>query len=883
MITLKNYQKRALDALQRYLTLARVSDPKTAFEKTVAAEPTDKQPQRHQHRFELTDVPYVSLRRPTGGGKTLLAAHAVPVAAQHFMDRDFPLVLWLVPTNIIRQQTAQALKDRSHPCREALDRAFGMDKVAVFDLDEINNIRPKDLSEKTCVVVGTIQTLRIAESNKDRRKVYGHNENFEPHYQYLPNNAPNLDREEGSGQVLYSFANILHQLRPLVIVDEAHKAGTKLSGDMMRRINPRCVIEMTATPVESNILYRVYAADLKAEDMVKLPLPTTVHPHWEQAINGAAQTRRYLAEFAAQDQDDYIRPIVLIQAEKKDQEHTVEAVKRQLVESEGVAEAEIVVATGEQRGLDGINLFDKTCPINYVITIEALKEGWDCSFAYVFCSVANIRSAVDVEQLLGRVMRMPYARRRRIPELNSAYAHVIAPSFLDAADSMLDCLINMGFDTEEAAENIVQSPMLLPGFSDSDFLPLFTKPAPVLKLELSAAPNLDALSEDERGQIEVTPTASGSFTVECKGPVSEEAEQALVAAANPDRAEETRRKIAIHRVRERQQRPLTPSQQGQLFTLGQLKVRLWDSLELPETEVLLEALEWTPLQNYHGLAPDEFNYDERARTVIFDLEGERMCYKMADRQLEYALLASSSQLDELGLTRWLENKCALVDVRQVDMLEFCRISVHSLLQNAAFDLGTLCRAKSALAVALKDKLDRLRREALKRGFQQLLFPPNTPTPLQICFEDPHCFPQSGYAGNRQPYKGAFKFAKHHYPEVRDLNSSGEEFDCARVLDIHPQVVSWVRNVDRADGSFWLPTHDDKFYPDFVAKLKGGRTLVVEYKGEHLKDTADTLEKRSIGEFWAKHGEGKCLFIMAFAKDNLGRNVEDQIEAVISKT
>lgn len=50
--------------------------------------------------------------------------------------------------------------------------------------------------------------------------------------------------------------------------------------------------------------------------------------------------------------------------------------------------------------------------------MQALKEGWDCSFTYVFCSVANIHSAKDVEQILGRVLRMPYAKRRKNEVLN---------------------------------------------------------------------------------------------------------------------------------------------------------------------------------------------------------------------------------------------------------------------------------------------------------------------------------------------------------------------------------------------------------------------------------------------------------------------------------
>lgn len=881
MITLKNYQERTLAALQRYLTLARVIGPKEAFEKFVKEEPTDRQPQIYRHRWNLTDVPYVCLRLPTGGGKTLLASHAVHIAANSFMERDFPLVLWLVPTNMIRKQTAEALKNPSHPYREALSDAFGQDKVAVFDIEDINNIRPKDLSDKTCIVLATMQTLRVSDSNKEARKVYGHNENFEPHFKALPNIAPGLDRENGKadGQVLYSFVNILHQLRPLVIVDEAHKAVSGLSGEMMQRINPSCVIEMSATPVDSNVLYRVYASDLKAEEMVKLPFMLTEHADWEQAVNGAVQTRRKLVELAARDTNAYIRPLVLFQAEKKDQQYTVETLKKHLIENEGVAEAEIAVATGEQRGLDNINLFDKTCPINYVITIEALKEGWDCSFAYVFCSVANIRSAVDVEQLLGRVMRMPYAKKRQIDELNKAYAHVISPSFAVAADSMYDRLVNMGFNAEEAAESIIQRPYL-PGF-DPDALPLFreAKKEEPLTLELPSAPNVESLPAEERKYITVTPTDAGTFKVEYRGAGSEAVEEAVIAAA-PKQAEEIKRKFAIHRVQEWQKKPLTPSQKGQVFSVGQLMLNLWDSLELPETETILMATDWSPLKYNNGLLPDEFAYDESARTFEFDLEGEKMRYHQADEQVQFTLLADAAAWDERGLSRWLDRQCRQGDIRQEDMLEFCRRSVQSLLQRSSFDIELLCRAKYVLVAALKSKISKLRERALRDGYQLLFF--SSERKVEIDFTTPHTFPLPPYAEGCSAYVGAYVFKKHYYPVLRDLKSSGEEFGCARALDMHPKVKHWLRNVDRQAGSFRLPLHNGWFYPDFVAELIDGRTLVIEYKGAHLASGDDAQEKQNIGELWAEQSSGKCLFLMALKEDTLGKTVDRQIAKMIEE-
>lgn len=325
MLKLKNYQKSALDILRYFLEQARVRTPGEAFTKTIEKYPTDSRPQTYNTRWKLEYTPYVCLRLPTGGGKTLLAAHSIGIAANSYLERDCPFVIWLVPTNTIRQQTVTALKASGHPYHQALTGIFGEQGVTIFDIEEINNIRTKDAFEKTCIVVATMQTLRVSDANKIARKVYGHNENFEPHFAKLANTMPGLDRNE-NGHVLYSFVNMLHQLRPLVIVDEAHKMMSQLSGEVMARINPACVIEFTATPVESNILFRAFPSELKNEEMVKLPFNLLEHQEWEGAVRGAMMTRASLAELAAQD-PQYIRPLVLFQAEKANQNCTVGKLK----------------------------------------------------------------------------------------------------------------------------------------------------------------------------------------------------------------------------------------------------------------------------------------------------------------------------------------------------------------------------------------------------------------------------------------------------------------------------------------------------------------------------------------------------------------------------
>ncbi len=84
--------------------------------------------------------------------------------------------------------------------------------------------------------------------------------------------------------------------------------------------------------------------------------------------------------------------------------------------------------------------------------MQAIKEGWDCSFAYVLCSVAELGSSTAVEQLLGRILRMPRAKRKQHEELNRAYGFAASARFIEAANSLKDALVENGFERIEANE-----------------------------------------------------------------------------------------------------------------------------------------------------------------------------------------------------------------------------------------------------------------------------------------------------------------------------------------------------------------------------------------------------------------------------------------------
>jgi type III restriction enzyme len=92
-----------------------------------------------------------------------------------------------------------------------------------------------------------------------------------------------------------------------------------------------------------------------------------------------------------------------------------------------------------------------------------------------------------------------------------------------------------------------------------------------------------------------------------------------------------------------------------------------------------------------------------------------------------------------------------------------------------------------------------------------------------------------------------------------LKNKGEEFECARALDMNRRVRHWARNLERR--GFALPLANGRFYPDFVAELEGGRLLIVEHKGEVYATNDDSKEKANVGELWEAKSGGRALFLM----------------------
>lgn len=864
---LKNYQNNTLNVLHKFFEEARICGHKQAYENITSNPEISHRLGKLKSDYvvwsTIPNTPRVCLKVPTGGGKTIIAAHAIKITSEVWLEREFPIVLWFTPSDTIRQQTAEALKNPRHPYREALDEQFS-GHVKVFDIDEKFNIRPSDIEQNLCVIVSTIQSF----SKKDTAKynVYKHNENLEPHFTHIAAQE-GMEKDE-NGHLKYSFANLLFAHRPIMIVDEAHNAVTNLSAEMQGRINPSAIIELTATPrLQNNTLYNVYATELKEEEMIKLPIALTEHNNWELAVTEAIAKRAEL-EKAAQYEKEYVRPILLFQAQDIKGEVTVERLKENLINVQQIPENEIAIATGEQKELDGVNVFDRSCPIRYIITVQALKEGWDCSFAYVLCSLANVQSDTAVEQLLGRVMRMPYAKNRKISALNRAYAYVLSPKFGVATDCIVKKLENKGFSDEEAQNVIERTPA-------ND---LFSSNPQPNKIILTSETIIK--TQDLPKTITIQKESNGSHSIVFSNETTSDDIEKIKPMLNENEQFELETKFENYK--NKQEEP-TPAKNGEKFKVPQMFVELQGELELADPEIVFEYFDWD-LNEYapYQLNENEFKIARQGNSFTIDIDDHALRYSPAgEEQLSMPFMSIDNWTPE-NLVRWLDKQLRDSYFSQATMLKWLTNVVSYLTEHRGIKIAELMLAKYALATKLSNKIKDAYAKARKQAHQISFFAPQSR--VELNFDNGFEFFDNMYA-NELLYRGRYKFAKHYLGANNvpnfDGGVDGEEFQCAKAIDTNKNVKYWIRNVAKHPNSFWLPTSTDKFYPDFVAMLNDGRILIVEYKGAHLIDSADTREKKQIGDLWQAKSGGKGLFLMA-EKNKDVLTVAEQIEVKINK-
>lgn len=401
------------------------------------------------YNSELAGVPQVCFKVPTGGGKTFLAANSIKPIFDSMPHIHPKAVVWLVPSDAILTQTYRTLTDKNHDYRKKIDVDFG-NKVEIYSKQQLlngQNFNPTSVSDNLSVFVLSYDSFRT--SKKDGRKAYQENGSLLPFVRFKQDSGFLLEDTDETALI-----QVIRKLNPVVIVDESHHATSKLSKEMLQNFNPSFVLDLTATPKNgSNIISFVDARQLKAENMVKLPVIVYNRKSQEDVFVSAISLRRKLENEAVEEQKNggrYIRPIVLFQAQPRtnDDSTTYDKIKHTLIDM-GIPESEIAIKTADRDELKNIDLSSHDCSIRYIITVNALKEGWDCPFAYILATVANRTSSIDVEQILGRILRLPNTRKNEREVLNLSYVITSSNAFYATLDKVVAGLNAAGFTSKD--------------------------------------------------------------------------------------------------------------------------------------------------------------------------------------------------------------------------------------------------------------------------------------------------------------------------------------------------------------------------------------------------------------------------------------------------
>lgn len=809
---LKDYQQRAIDDLAEFLRRLTAG---RSIGRAFAEFWLSRDVRAEAYQNTIANVPQVCFKVPTGGGKTFMAAASLRVIFDELPAQN-KFVVWLVPSETILAQTYKNLSDAAHPYRRRLEADFG-GQVAVYGKEQLlagENFSPAEVAAQLTVAVLSYDSFRT--NNKDGRRAYRQNGQLN---QFVANFA--ADEELLPDADESSLVSVIRHYKPVVIVDESHHAATTLSVDMLRNFNPRFILELTATPrTTSNVIAYVPAAKLKSAAMVKLPVIVYNRHSRDDVIADAIIFRQSLERIG---RAEGVRPIVLFQAETqgKGDRATFDRIKAELITSHNIPAEQIAVKTADINDLRGVDLLADDCPVRYIITINALKEGWDCPFAYVLASLANRTSEIDVEQILGRILRRPFTKNFSDALLNQSYVFTSSADFQATLDKIVTGLNSAGFSRRECR--------IADDLPPTDFTPpaqgnIFQPPPNVTE---TAPENSVADMENYARQ------AAADYPIDTDGDI---------------RSEEEQTKMTVFKMRDRYRDAL--------------------NLQLPQFHYVEDAgnlfgndeprrvnVDWL-LKNFTLADKDTvINFDNLRREVAsFDVHGDDDFLSrkfLSDAELKNFL----EHFDELAPLAQI-NQCAekittVIDRRRKlpptqDITAYVKRIVETFSREQIRDavINT-----EAYADRIRDKINAMQTVHAARRFNALIdarkifAAPSYTLPAEI---SPPTF-------NR--------WSNSLYEAEESVN--GWEFQIAAALSKLDNVHWWHRN--RAQKEFCLNGFINH-YPDFIVRMKSGVTLLVEAKGGQLENS-DSRHKLALGKIWeAKSGADNFGYFMVFDKN-----------------
>lgn len=838
---LKKYQQDIINNLEHFLEkLKDVRDLRGAFHEHWTDHPTTPlQPFPGKviepYKNNIPAVPHVCIKVPTAGGKTFIACNAIKTIFDAFHFNKEKAVVWLVPSITILDQTFANLSNPSHPYRQKLNMHFG-NKVGVFDksiLLQGNGFNPVSVKEQLNIFVLSFDSLRA--KNKEDRKVFQENGNLQ-----------SFESMVGSEEEI-SLMKVIQALNPIVVVDESHNAESDLSVEMLKNLNPCFILDLTATPRKnSNIIGFTDAIELKKENMVKLPVIVYNHTDKTGVVSSAIQLQKKLELLAEQHEKNggkYIRPIVLFQAQPRiaDDNTTFEKLKEKLIES-GIPKEQIRIKTGEINEIKGEDLLNRTCPVRFIITVNALKEGWDCPFAYILASLADKSSSIDVEQIVGRVLRQPYVSKHESPLLNMSYVLTASGKFLDTLDNIVKGLNKAGFSEKDYT--IAEGTAMISSKSD-----------PTTQLTVFAKHD-----ESEDGSDDI------------------DSVQVLAMIETKDQLLETKiiEQVAMEQSKELQ-KIIEESNSGKLSIPTEIQSQVKSYVikdffkdfvlnkPLPQfyfksfTNELLGIREEDILLENQNLLKD-FPLSKSDTNIIFndsDVQLSKIDLDETSSDFVPRIMKVDSTIRE-SIIKYLldpskkDSRAKILTRRFIEYIgkddSISHFEIEKYITRIITDLTEeqfehLLSSEYSYMMKIKEKINTLSQKYTEKKFLELL-------------DTDQIFLKYSYKPNASitPSNISKDFIKSLYEKEASMNSFEEQV-INEVANL-PNILCWTKNIERK--GYYINGFINH-YPDFIIYTKSGKVVLLETKGDHL----DAETKIRLGNLWASKSSNDFKYFMVY--------------------
>lgn len=877
---LKSYQARTIQELKEFIGFTKTSkNAAEAYENywkskgIIPASDANIKP----YNDSVKNAPHVCLKVPTAGGKTFIACSSLKAIFDEYSAIQKKAVVWLVPSDSILEQTKTALKNPNHPYRQRINVDFA-NRVEVYEKSELlagQGFSPATVRENLSIFVLSFDSLRT--SKKEGRKVYQDNG-------ALMSFSNDIEAESTDEDI--TLMKIISSLCPVVIVDESHNAVSELSTEMLNVLNPSFVLDLTATPRESsNIISFVTAQELKNENMVKLPVIIQNNSKIEGVIGNALHLRRVLElkakECEKNNETPYIRPIVLFQAQPKSGEEatTFEKLKQILITA-GCKEEEIAIKTADINELKNVNLMSNRCKIKYIITVNALKEGWDCPFAYILASVANRSADVDVTQILGRILRQPYVQHLPDENLNTSYVLTNSSDFFKTVERIAYTLnqnhfTGKDFRAYEENERIIETPAPTPEQSELELTPQ-TDDSKIT--DISNTQGSDDLNNADTSligfydDVQVTDNATVQTTYsgyENSIPKSTKSilEQAQNAAsqATQEKEENKGQKIEV------------PELQSQLkknqYAMKEEFKEFASSLKIPQFSLPVNL---PPQFNFDNIELENSGTKFHKSYLLHGFELSREDTKInfsADIEM-YEIDSSENQYQQMTFKRItgteLENiKKIICDKNQKKeaRIEIAKSQVMEIM-GSKYPIDD-----KELAAYIEHILKNFTEEEFEKFASNILLYSKTISDKIDELSDAYCEPkfyndvesekiQLNYWYELPeimtiPNPTTLSIQKSLYEKEGEMNNF-EKLVISEVAAL-PNVEWWHRNPSRSEG--FEINGVTNHYPDFIIKTTSGKIILLETKGDHLIAT----KKIKLGNIWAQNAGKQFKYFLVYDK------------------